>query len=373
MTTREHILFLVAPAYVLTSACAASDTAPGRGALEIAVAPLSLDGDAPGVACYSVRVEHDGVQVFENPWVCSGAALDDHGREVPASGNGPLGDIIYVGACVDEDEGATPNQLTIALHTIYDATGAVRDDLILPPPLVLTVPCNENDDTRVAASFVLMLAAQRGFVDLVVRFDELECAAKIDCAKALVPLTDPSLDAIVVALTCSAHGSTFTELYVDTLTLTCAPDGGGPEVVVDVDPTRSPGVFMAAPATSFVQAVLGSEGVLGDGRESYWTLAVALADLSPYASCALTDLRMTAGVGGSLPGFGSYPLITLADPHGVRFWDGTTLSCKSPLDGVGSGLATTYADAATLDFAGCLEREDDPSSHARVVTVGCPP
>lgn len=351
-------------------ACDAERTIPHQGRLAIGVAPLELGG----VACYSIAVSHADTLVFETPWVCSGPAVDDHGNAVPGQGSGPLGDLVFIGACIDDnDDGPTMNRVVVTLHTLFDANGAARRDLDLPPPFVRDVLCEENGDTRVDVSFVVMRGADHGFLDLVVRFEDIACSAKVDCAEELVPIGHPGLDGIVIALACRSDTSAFTPLFMDTIRLACVGRDGA-STVVDVDPTDSPGLFSATPATSFVAAAVGSEGRIADDGASYWTIAIGLGDLDAFASCAVMSARMTAGLGRPLSEYGAYPVIGLADSErGIPFWDGEMFACQSPLDASGSGLGTAYVGGATLAFQGCLQPANAAEPLGSVVTRACAP
>ncbi len=217
-----HRLCLMALSTVplLAGACADAESEP-RG-LELAVAPLQLDGI--GQACYDIRVSNLTNGTGQTVW---SKGTPGHQVPVPASvvdkfkvgdpdaicsgqyGNATGGDITYIGAC-DADgqanlkpprtgttwttetpidaEGERINSVTIWFDGLYDAAGLyivpTGEDGWQDPcgsaGCTLDFICEENADNLVEFNFTVMRDAQQGFFDIAVNFEDIFCSAKFD-------------------------------------------------------------------------------------------------------------------------------------------------------------------------------------------------
>ncbi len=280
---KHHRLRLLALCLVpWVGACAEDDLSPTGSAVEINVAPLSLPGTL-GVS-YAVAVFNanpsDYTQIFD---VNGGVQAANSGILVWQQpnlssnqfGNGPGGDISYVGPC---DASVDDNWVALALNRVdvgdtkgsYDVTsGAFKDgddnllddqnsaftaspgsndldpDFVNPAPynkaLVLKIECDENEDTRVTFNLTVMRDADQGFFDIAVNFEDIFCSMKIDTCTDEGPITllfgdeadEGRVETAVIASACSAGtDDADTEMWMAPLQVSCA---GG--VTFDLDPT----------------------------------------------------------------------------------------------------------------------------------------
>jgi len=225
----------------MTIACSKSDTPAAREGgpgIEVKVAPLTLPGIAR--ACYDVLVQNG---LGETVW-----ARGVFGQQWPEDtttlcstqfGNGAGGDISYVGPC-DADQPS--HTVTLSVDGLYDVSGNDIGEYVNPcppnTPCTLPVLCAENADTPVTFNFTIMRAANQGFFDVAVNFDNIFCSAKVDCTydtegtEPIELLFDPAtgerIQTAVVGFACTAGPGTdaSTTLMMNDLRVTC----GDPEV-----------------------------------------------------------------------------------------------------------------------------------------------
>ncbi|MCC6623245.1 MAG: hypothetical protein IT385_18445 [Deltaproteobacteria bacterium] len=361
--SRVTLVTLLASAAALT-ACGPKDEPEGN--LAIGVAPFQF----PGIrsACYSITVSEqtgDGlVPVWQNAFVCSGVtAYGD--LSSPSYGNGEFGDITYIGTCndpnndVDENGNDLPttNHVTIDLVYLFGEDGLPLTDWVEPPPFELDFPCFKNRDVAIDADFVVMRDAGQGFTDITVDFEDIHCAAKVDCNPSLLhyPDSEDRGNTIIVAVSCDiGEESGWTALAMTQIALVC----DGQQVLVT--PHNGPGEYAADAPSLFVYNVLGTEGTANDGTTSYWTTSIGV-DVAAYQTCYISSLAMAAFDPANLTVTQTYPVITLGDPAlGILFKAGGVFGCLNPLDGPGN-LATEYWSWDELSFSSCfLSDEQTP-------------
>jgi len=319
----------------------AGDPADG---VAITVAPLTLPGITD--ATYTLTVTNDSGEVVVTRTLTSSAY---------GSGDGSLS---YVSPCDADDNDNTVTLTVDELRGPGDtliAPGSWRD----PSPLSRDFTCVEGRDVPVTFDITLARAANQGFFDVAVAFEDIFCSAKLDCEGAdeqplelLFDATGARARTAVVALACTggpnAGGTT---LYRDALTVTCS---NGTAVV---DPTAGPGnltegdgITSTGTAPLFGAAVHEGAEQLGYDKR-YWNVLLGLA---PGAqSCTLTT-RATATSGtfadNTTPEGSAWPYID----WNVALTDGSGgTSCgHHPVDGSGdeAGVATLYT-ASPIAFA----------------------
>ena len=250
------------------------------------------------------------------------------------------GALTYVGTCDATDavggDGIATNTVTLAIEHLYDtmhpwngvpdAPGATAwqnpcvDDPNTPDTLegcARPVVCAANADTPVDFDLTIARAAQQGFFDVAISFDDIFCSAKVDCAYAsgdpidLVfdPATGTRVQSVFWAFACTdgdpgGGDAVATHLYLDDVVLRC---GGTP---YGIDPAAGPGNVYpngAGAPLPLVQAQVfhGDELVQNSGADAdkrYWSVALGLREsfFSPATgtapSCVL-ETRATASRG----------------------------------------------------------------------------
>jgi hypothetical protein len=361
--------------------------------IEVVVAPLTLPG--VGKICYDVKVTDGPTKDAPAIWSRGAPGLNDPAVQADTGalcssnfGNGPGGDITFVGACVATpfDSGQTyrTNSVTLWLDGLYDdaqsyipPTGAQGWRNPCPDGCTLTAQCRENSDTLVEFNLTILREANQGFFDIGVNFQDIFCSAKVDCRDANAePLrllfNGGERDTTVVsAFACTAGpGAGTTELYRDDLVISCGSGPGTTTATIDPATGKGNGYTAANPDPDLDDAIwqyaiyAGEEAITCNGQpcnKRYWNVALGLDDTLP--DCVLTT-QMTAGAPGDLtdastPEGHTYPFITVTVP--LTGAEGLVCT-KHPLDG-GNGVSTSYTpiDApATFDakFSGQLSRGD---------------
>ena len=171
-----------------------AEDGPKGSTFAINVAPL--DG-AVAQACYKIEVFEAGSpaaftttnEVWTEANLCSG------------TGNGPQfgvnGELRYTGTCSDSegDPNGTVNSVRLTINTLQDADGdsLLDDGATNPCPAatgltgdngcIVQAPCITNQDTPIEFDLTVAVQATIGFFDIAVRFDEIYCAAKVDCVE----------------------------------------------------------------------------------------------------------------------------------------------------------------------------------------------
>ena len=339
--------------------------------LAITVAPLALPGLTR--ACFDLRVTNAPNNTGDLVWArgtpgLNGGAGDPGALCSDTFGNGPSGDLSYVGPCdasgqLDADPATERiNSVTLWLDGLYTASGYLAPDAPTngwrdpcENGCTLDVLCAENADARVDFDLTVLRDANQGFFDVVVTFDDLFCSAKVDCiddqgaplALLFDPITQTRRPTVVATLACTAGPGTDvdTVLYRTPLVVTCGATR------IELDPTRGPGNAYTptspdpAPTDPVWQyAVYAGQEALACASSScnkvYWNIAIGL-DLAAD-ECTLTT-TMTAA---DRPLFDDlktplghvYPTIDIAVP----LTNTAGLVCtRHPLHG-NNGVATSY-------------------------------
>lgn len=347
--------------------CGHDDALSSSGSLALHVAALTL----PGVdrVCYDLEVRAGPDATSPLVWSRDQVCSDRYG-------NGRGGDVSYVGTC---DASAGPHRVEVRLTGLF-RDGAPLNDWVAPPPFVRAdVPCVADTDTPVEANFVVMRAAQQGFLDLAVAFDQIACSAKVDCQsgpEALLHDGGARTDTLVLALSCSDGDGRPPHLMMDEVVITCG------DRVVAIDPSRGPGRFADEDPSGLTSGAQSHEGTHAMG--SYWTLAIGLNTVSPPAPCTLTT-RMTAtrdDTSGDLglTAFTTYPVIDVQVHLGTEL-DGNfkcgNLGLDSGTPDSTSWVETVYVERETTDeplgapFWACFD-PSLPPDYTSVCASGSP-
>ena len=339
-------------------ACAAEPQPPAGPPLGVRVAPLSLSGLVD--ASYALTVRNSANEVV---WTRAGLRSTAYG-----DGSGSLS---YVGTC---DAAASPNSVEVVVEGLYDAGGLVPAATWMnPTPVSLSVPCLADQDNAVDFDLTVVRAAQQGFFDVSVEFDDLFCSAKLDCQKGpgqpLELLFDPATgrrgQTAVVAFACTAGAGQETTLYLDDVLVTCP----GPTVYT-VDPSGGPGNITAAPPALFAAAVYRGAELFAGFEKTYWNTALGLNVAALGPNCRLTTTATASEEpfpNLTTPAVAAWPVIR----WDVALTNGAgALACTThPVNG-GNGVATSYVPSgaeATHTFAHAASHAGDILSFAPVV------
>lgn len=336
-----------------------SSKAPGSEGpgFEISVAPLDLP--LMSDACYELTVYNatgapfDASEaVWTQPSLC-------------ASQYGANGGIRFTGIC---DAQAGTNSIRLVLNDVYQGgtfeTGTaltVGEDYINPCPpaaagedngCVLEAACNPNEDTKIEFNLTVMRNAELGFFDTVVRFQDVFCAAKLDCVEndgqtTLEYLYDPATQSdgptAVLGFVCLGGSGADISMYLDDITVDC--EGGDATIDVSGGPGNlgSPDLTQTGNAPLFGAAVNTGAGFQGS---HYWNVLLGMNLDANNGSCTLTTsgtVSETELTDNETSAHNRYPYITWS----VQLSDGATRTCtRHPLDG-GNGVATTYTEIDT--------------------------
>lgn len=342
---------------------------PGRR-LELRVSPLELVGITN--ATYRVEVLNDD---DEPVWI----------RELSSVqfGNG-RGDVSYVGPC---DADASPNRVELTVLGLETATGPLDPALWQNPapdgsPLVLTVPCVENADTPVIFNLTIMRAAEQGFFDVAVNFDDIFCSAKFDCAYPDGPielLFEPDGTrgpTMVMGFACASGNGEPTWLLLNRLRVTC--DNGEAYLI---DPTRGPGNAGPYPPLFFQTGVYRGDELFQNIDKCYWNIAlgVDVAHLATIPGGCLLEVTGTATsaqpIDGQTPADTVYPVISWSVPFSS---DGTSILCEpaqNPLNGPGSNVVTDYTGPTGARFGAAMRcgSEGTPEEFGTLPCTGLVP
>ncbi len=331
-----------------------SEGTAGPSTFQLIVAPLELDSEAD-YACYNVAVtDSRGKSVWKEDSLCT---------DTWSLGN--EGTFSYVGIC--EASGTGINNVSIELTRLVgkDGTDLGNWPATNPPTYTTDFTCVANADTVVRADFLVITEGTKGFLDLQVSVQEIACNAKIDChadflgddqADCVAGTVGcrPPVGTIVVALACQAAGSDFTQLMLDDVTQTCTQlvNGIETEVEMAVDPSRRLGAYEGYPK-AFVSGALGNAGVSEDGT-SFWTVAIGIS--AGYTDCHLAT-RMAGNDGRDMTTNDQFPIIVATNvPFGFDA-NGLFSCAANPLDGLTSGLSSSWGAAADVDFKACLNED----------------
>ena len=317
-------------------ACTAGD-APldaGAGRISVAVAPLRLAAIVD--ATYTLTVTNgDGEVVWTRPGLASTTFGDGAGA------------LSYVGTC---DAAANPNTVEVRLEGLVGPNGAVSESSWLnPTPTSRDFSCVADADVAVDFDLTVLRAAEQGFFDVSVNFDDIFCSAKLDCLNdsggPLALLHDPGTGqrgrTVVLGFACTAGPGQATTLYLDDVQVAC--DGG---VTYAIDPSGGPGNLGGAAPGLFQAATYRGREAFGAVDKCYWNTALGLGT-GFGTHCTLTatgSAATTAFDGLSTPAGQRWPLVTwsvaLTDAAGA-------VSCgRYAVDG-GVEVATVYTPTAT--------------------------
>jgi len=342
------------------------DTGPTAGSkLAIAVAPLSL----PRLddACYELYVfnaaDPDAGQLV---WSQDGLCADRYG-----DGAGALA---FVGSCDASGAGGErPASVRLVLTDL--CTGG---SCVLPAPGPTSIPtadfdnpcpapegcvvettCRANADTQVKFDLVVIRAANQGFFDVAVDFEDIFCSAKFDCENetggAIKLLHNPATNqrdtTAVMGFACTTGKDQETWLYMNDVKVTCYDTSNSIVSETYIDPLGGPG-NMGARGPLFFQtaAYLGNEAFV-PYEKCYWNLAFGVRESALTNRCVLT-VRATAA-DEELPGDHTrvgkiYPVIDWTiDLNSIP----GKLDCgKHAVNELGSGVTTEYTTTAGEGF-----------------------
>jgi len=315
--------------------------APGAR-VAIAVAPLDLP--AVGNVVYQLTVQNGAIPP-ETVWT----------RTVDADTHGDgAGSLSYVGPC---DASTPTNAVSVEVLHVYTASGAEITDFMNPGPVRRDATCAPDRDTAVAFDLTLARAANQGFFDVAVSFDDIFCSAKLDCVDALLFNTEGKRDTtVVVAFACTTGAGTATFLHLDTLKVSCS-DGTETEVL----PTAGPGnTNQSGPHVYQVASYRGEEH-LAPYEKCYWNTAIGL-DLGSFGEGSTTSCTLTAQATASQADWpeGRPPAGTVWPwiKWSVPIVSAGALACtEHALNVPGSNVTTEYVqpDDADVSFAATME------------------
>jgi hypothetical protein len=325
------------------------------------VSPLSL----PGVydACYTLTVRNEAQDTV---WTESGLCATKYGSN---------GGLTYVGSCdaADVDGGGAVNTVVLTLDGLYSAPGVALSDYQdpctsphNPGGCKLAATCVENSDTPVTFNLTILREANQGFFDIGVNFDDIFCAAKVDCERApgvpleLLhhPVTGQRSQTAVVGLACTAGSDeSGTVLLRDPLKVTC----GGATTVLDPALTRgnvygtgAGQIADPSPTDAIWQyAIYAGEEDLACGgascKKQYWNIAIGFNPT--VTGCSLsTRASAMAGTDGSVrstPTATTWPVIDVEVPLTTNTSPGARACTTHPLNGLPAGVSTTYTSTTS--------------------------
>lgn len=339
-----------------------TEPTPGTDNFVISVAPLQLDEIIQ--ACYSVEVWNGqgGAGTEEAPnelvWARQLCSLQ--------YGNGPGGDLSYVGPC---DAQAGLHTVTLTLDRLDGAPlGSWLNPCPAEAPCVIEAPCVENSDVPVTFNLIVMRQANQGFFDVAVNILGVFCAAKFDtcypgeedAAGEVGPETPILLlvaaDGLrhhtgILAVSCTqgyaARGPV--HMYMSPIVFDC-----GEAYSATLDPAAGPGLAYDPPLSHTSGEVWqyavysGLESQSCDDEDGlsqpcpavFWNLPFGIEGLPPGCRIQAT---FTASAGplpdGATPPDTAYPVITLDT---VITDDAGVICQQNPMNGEGSGVQADY-------------------------------
>ncbi|HRE89065.1 MAG TPA: hypothetical protein PK095_07985 [Myxococcota bacterium] len=266
------------------------------------------------------------------------------------------GSLAYVAPCYPT---SNPNTLTLEILEIRDTDGATvpAGDWQNPTPVSVPFNCLPNADVPLDLNLVVVRNARQGFFDIGVTFEDIFCAAKLDCVRdgsdlelLFHPVTGQRDLTAVAGLACSAgDGAADTWLYLSNAIVSCV-GGSGP---IEVDVTGLGNVDLSLPPSGNPDGYLFGAGVYRGPQDlagfAYWNVALGLDEAS-FAGQGVCTLRMTATAsptpldetasGFATPTGWTWPVVTWEVPLS----DTSDRLCSAhPIDTPPPGVFTRYA------------------------------
>lgn len=342
---------------------------PGQR-FNIQVAPL--DGGISD-ACYKVEVFATDSPAAFNDDPATGNLV--WGEDSLCSGTyGVNGELRYTGICRDYEEDTDGSRNAVRL-TINSLTAGTTDLLatgfINPCPAasdlnddngcIIVADCKTNVDTQVEFDLTVMRQAAYGFFDVAVRFNEIFCAAKVDCTEddddtaTLQFLQKPNGtdgDTVILGFACFGGADAETGepnplfVYLDDITIDC----GGNDETVFVG--NGPGNLAVADYNGNGTGILFGAAVNQGAAMEGGIYVNVLLGMNTYENCTLTaqGTASPTSLGGSSPYFTpadtNYPYIDF----NVTLGGASGRTCtKHPLFGTGdnAGVSAPYTGVDT--------------------------
>ncbi len=213
---------------------------------------------------------------------------------------------------------------------------------------VLAVLCEENADVLVEFNLTLMRAADQGFFDIIVEFEDIFCSAKFDTCYNDVAATpdvdeagwiqllhkdtddngvgDTRWDTGVLAFACTGGPGADTNLYFDDVSIVCERQG-----TIKLDPSQDEGGNVAAPADQSIvfgyATYFGREDLdCGDEqplscKKKYWNMSIGFdtdanhrlpESCTLYASATASDGMFDGN--WATPSRTRYPIVRFSIP-----------------------------------------------------------
>lgn len=234
------------------------------GAVSLSVVPL-VEGGIIVRAVFDLRID----------------MVDADGRASPHLAvsdltTGPGGALTYVGTC-RSGPGGEPGLgvATATLKSLELADGVETFGAQLPMIQVRAFRCYQGGDTPIDFTFDVVLQLERGFTDVRVSLEHVECAAKFDCQQNLLPQADGTHGpTLVTGLSCRGGSQTPTDHLLSFTRQVRCFDGAGHLL----SPALAPVFLESRTYTGFEQAP-----AWGGTGEAYWNTAT-LVDVAALAS-----------------------------------------------------------------------------------------
>lgn len=381
---------LAAGALALAAAgCAGTEPGPPGSTFNIQVAPL--EGGITE-ACYTLEVfSTDDPASFDDDAVSGNLVWRQEG--LCSSSYGVNGQLRYSGVCAntEADADGTLNGVRLTIESLEGTGGSdlLAGGFINPCPAgavdqdngcVIPAVCKTNTDTQIEFNLTVMRQAQFGFFDVAVRFNEVFCAAKVDCERddsteTLQFLQKPDGtdgDTVIVGFACFAGTNTDGSakplyLYLDDIIIDCGSDqatvfvGNGPGNLAAADYANTTG------SSDVLFGASVSQGASMQGGMYVNTLL----GMNTYDGCTLTTKGTASPTALSdsytTPDNASYPYVDF----NVELGDGNGRTCsKHPLFGTGAnaGVSAPYTG---VDATETFDNEFTVAAEAPAVACPC--
>ncbi|MCC6623246.1 MAG: hypothetical protein IT385_18450 [Deltaproteobacteria bacterium] len=386
MITTRRVSFTLGVLGLALGAC--SDRRPVDDSLSVVVAPVELTeyGQIPIVdVVYTLSVvtdEGQGELVWEQE-----VHADDYGH-------GPSGALTYVGPCPASD---IPVRVYLVLDAMLSASGPIAASFYANPAppddpdttederIYQDVLCEPNKDKRVDFNLTVLRSGGQGFFDVAVTFDDIFCAAKLECKDDL--LTYPAGharegqrgSAAILGFACTSNEEA-TSLYLSRIRITC--EGLAEPILISPAGTHRPpraggqGPIALPPAPAdplvYEHGIYWALEAMTDFQKCFWNFAIGIdeAVLGTLGRCTLTA-RGTASesdwADSVTPADTAWPLIEWNvalnyDPADTSGSSAPDLTCgEHSVNQPGSGVQTAYtAPAAPVRFPAVMDHCEPP-------------